>query len=116
VNDTYGHATGDLVLKTLSRFLEDRVRKTDLVGRYGGEEFVVIFPNTSLDIAARLCEKLRIDFEKIRHSSKNNNFRVTFSCGVSSYPNYSHAQLLSDKADEALYISKSKGRNQVTVL
>jgi diguanylate cyclase (GGDEF)-like protein len=116
VNDTYGHATGDFVLKTLSRFLEDRVRKTDLVGRYGGEEFVVIFPNTSLEIAAKLCEKLRIDFEKILHFSKKNNFQVTFSCGIASYPDYNDAQLLSDKADKALYISKTRGRNQVTVL
>jgi len=115
VNDTYGHATGDFVLKTLSRFLEDRVRKTDLVGRYGGEEFVVIFPNTSIEIAARLCEKLRIDFEKILHFSKKNNFRVTLSCGIASYPNHSDAQLLSDNADKALYISKTKGRNQVTI-
>ncbi len=116
VNDTYGHATGDLVLKTLSRFLEGSVRKTDLVGRYGGEEFVVIFPNTSIEMAAKLCEKLRIDFEKILHFAKKNNFQVTFSCGIASYPNYSNAQLLSDKADEALYISKSKGRNQVTII
>ena len=116
VNDTYGHAVGDYVLKTLSRFLEDRLRKTDLVGRYGGEEFVVIFPNTSIKIAEKLCEALRIDFEKIRHFSKNNPFQVTFSCGIASYPNYNEAQLLSDKADKALYISKSKGRNQVTAL
>ena len=116
VNDTYGHATGDFILKTLSRFLEDRVRKTDLVGRYGGEEFVVIFPNTPIKIAAKLCEKLRLDFEKILHFSKNNHFKVTFSCGIASYPNYSNAQLLLDKADKALYISKAKGRNQITVL
>ena len=116
VNDTYGHATGDFVLKTLSRFLEDRVRKTDLVGRYGGEEFVVIFPNTPIEIAAKLCEKLRIDFEKILHFSKKNKFQVTFSCGIASYPNYSNPQLLSDKADKALYLSKTKGRNQVTTL
>ncbi|MCK4494692.1 MAG: diguanylate cyclase [Methylococcales bacterium] len=116
VNDRYGHAIGDVVLKTLAHFLKDRVRKTDLVGRYGGEEFIIVFPNTSNDIAKILCENLRKNFEKILHFSHQENFHMTFSCGVASYPRYDSAQVVADYADQALYISKNKGRNQVTAI
>jgi diguanylate cyclase (GGDEF)-like protein len=115
VNDTYGHGIGDRVLKNLSRFLIDRVRKTDLVGRYGGEEFVVIFPHTSIENAAKVCEKLRSDFEKVQHFYHDGSFSVTFSCGIASYPVFDEPQLLLDAADKALYASKNNGRNQVTV-
>ncbi len=116
VNDSYGHAVGDVVLKTLAHFLKDRVRKTDLVGRYGGEEFIIVFPNTSTEIAEILCENLRESFEKILHFSRLENFYISFSCGIASYPKYDSAQLVADSADQALYISKNKGRNQVTVI
>jgi len=115
VNDTYGHGIGDRVLKNLSRFLIDRVRRTDLVGRYGGEEFVVLFPNTSIEDAATLCEKLRSDFEKVLHFYHDGSFSVTFSCGIADYPAFDDPQLLADAADNALYTSKNNGRNQVTV-
>ncbi|MCK5924914.1 MAG: GGDEF domain-containing protein, partial [Methylococcales bacterium] len=101
---------------TLSHFLKDRVRKTDLVGRYGGEEFIIVFPNTSTEIADILCENLREDFERILHFSRQDNFHMTFSCGIASYPHYDSAELVADSADQALYISKDKGRNQVTVI
>jgi diguanylate cyclase (GGDEF)-like protein len=115
VNDTYGHGIGDQVLKNMSRFLVDRVRKTDLVGRYGGEEFVVVFPHTSIENAAIICEKLRSDFEKVLHFYQGGSFSVTFSCGIASYPVFDDPQLLADAADKALYASKNNGRNQVTV-
>ncbi len=115
VNDTYGHSIGDKVLKVLARFLKDRVRKTDLVGRYGGEEFLIVFPKTSADIAARLCEKMRGDFEKVLHFYNGGSFRVTFSCGIAAYPGIDDPQLLSDAADSALYESKKNGRNRITV-
>jgi diguanylate cyclase (GGDEF)-like protein len=116
VNDNYGHAIGDVVLKTLAHFLKDRVRKVDLVGRYGGEEFIIVFPNTSTEIAEILCENLRDDFSKILHFSRENTFQMTFSCGIASYPSYNNAQLVADSADIALYASKENGRNQVTVI
>ncbi|MCK5872630.1 MAG: diguanylate cyclase [Methylococcales bacterium] len=116
VNDRYGHVIGDVVLKTLAHFLQDRVRTTDLVGRYGGEEFLIVFPNTSSDIAEILCENLRENFEKILHFSPQENFHLTFSCGIASYPQYNSAQVVADSAGQALYISKNKGRNQVTVI
>ncbi len=113
VNDTYGHLTGDRVLKSLSRMLQDRLRKTDTIGRYGGEEFGVILFNASLDVATRIMDDLREAFSQIVHHSANGDFQVTFSCGLSGYPELEDAKLIGDTADKALYRAKETGRNKV---
>ncbi|MBF0187525.1 MAG: diguanylate cyclase [Magnetococcales bacterium] len=115
VNDTYGHPTGDRVIKSLARLLKQRLRQTDIVGRFGGEEFAVILPNTSAEDARRLMDELRIAFAKVQHQHEQTLFSKTFSCGIALYPPCTGATNLNDSADGALYRSKEGGRNRVTM-
>lgn len=115
VNDTYGHPTGDRVLKSLSRVLQQRLRRTDIIGRYGGEEFAIILPDTTSDKAVRVLDKIRDDFSQVRHRSDTVEFQVTFSCGVTSFPSYRDPSIISKVADEALYKAKRNGRNRVVL-
>ena len=113
VNDTYGHAIGDRVLKSLAHLLRRRLRNSDTVGRIGGEEFAVIFPNTDEGTACKIMTELCETFSKINHFSGEDTFKVTFSCGISSFPSCKNADSLSETADEVLYKAKAAGRNQV---
>lgn len=113
VNDTYGHLRGDQVLKALGRLLQQRFRKTDLVGRYGGEEFIAILPSADGAAATRIMEELRSNFETIEHRSDHGTFSVTFSCGISSVPPDTTKGSLLETADQALYTAKGAGRNRV---
>jgi diguanylate cyclase (GGDEF)-like protein len=114
VNDTYGHPTGDSVLKSLARLLQQRLRQSDVIGRYGGEEFVSILLDAEKDSAYQVMDEIRRHFSEIQHySSKQGVFRVTFSCGIAIYPEYSSVQSLIDAADQALYEAKANGKNQV---
>ena len=87
VNDTYEHQTGDIVLQSLSRLLQKRVRTTDLIGRYGGEEFCIIFPHTNIESASIVLENIRKTFAQITHTFNDERFNVTLSLGVSEYNN-----------------------------
>lgn len=113
VNDTYGHSTGDRVLKSLARLLQQRLRRTDIVGRYGGEEFAVIMIDTDGERAAFVLNDVREKFAQINQRSDHYDFAVTFSCGIASFPLYGNATDLSRAADTALYRAKRNGRNQV---
>jgi len=113
VNDRFGHPTGDRVLKSLARLIRQRLRRTDIVGRYGGEEFAVILPDTDLDTAASILDDLRADFAAVRHRAGGAEFQITFSCGIAAYPAYNEAIALNDAADKALYAAKHEGRNRI---
>ncbi|MBF0446254.1 MAG: diguanylate cyclase [Magnetococcales bacterium] len=113
VNDTYGHPTGDRVIKSLARLLRQRLRKSDLVGRYGGEEFAVILPNTDAETADKVLNELRVAFGKIVHKYKETVFSKTFSCGVAMYPGHESGTDINNAADSALYEAKEGGRNRV---
>jgi diguanylate cyclase (GGDEF)-like protein len=113
VNDLHGHATGDRVLKSLGRMLKQRLRRTDLIGRYGGEEFSIILPNTSVLEAVSVMDKLRESFSRLHHHSSDGVFTVTFSGGVAAYPAFKTAAEISNAADKALYEAKENGRNQI---
>lgn len=115
VNDRYGHPTGDRVLKSLARLIRQRLRRTDIVGRYGGEEFAVILPDTDLATALGILEDLRADFAEVRHSADGGEFQITFSCGIAGFPAYRNAVALNDAADKALYDAKHAGRNRVAL-
>jgi diguanylate cyclase (GGDEF)-like protein len=115
INDTYGHITGDRVLKSLSRVLQQRLRKTDVIGRYGGEEFAVMLPDTDGQTATRVMDEIRSGFAQVRQCSGPAEFHVTFSCGVADFPTYEDAIRINKAADDALYEAKRAGRNQVVL-
>lgn len=115
VNDTYGHPVGDQVLRTLSRLLKQRLRRSDIVGRYGGEEFVIIFPSTTAIVARRVLEQIRIAFNKIEQHAEQGGFSVSFSAGVADLEQSIDADELFDIADTALYSAKQTGRNRIVL-
>ncbi len=115
VNDTYGHATGDRVLRSLARMLTQRLRSTDVVGRYGGEEFAVILTGANAEAAAKRLEEVRESFASLSHFANGQEFKVTFSCGVASAPPNGESAGISESADKALYEAKRSGRNRIVV-
>ncbi|MCD6476463.1 MAG: diguanylate cyclase [Anaerolineaceae bacterium] len=113
VNDTYGHIAGDQVLKNLSNLIHQNLRQSDMVGRYGGEEFLILMPGATLQQAANRMNDIRERFEQITHTISGHEFTVTFSCGITWYPKRNTAISLRETADEMLYKAKSMGRNKV---
>jgi len=115
VNDTHGHAVGDRVLQSLAHLLQRRLRKTDIIGRYGGEEFAIILPDTVAAGAMQVLDEVRTTFAQIRHESPRGAFMVTLSAGVAEYPRFAAAAELSRAADTALYRAKGEGRDRVVL-
>jgi len=115
VNDTYGHPVGDQVILALSRVLQQRLRNSDVVGRYGGEEFAVILQDVTIERAAKLLDELRQDFARVVFHSSNGEFSCTFSAGIACYPEHKRMELLREAADKALYEAKRSGRNRIVV-
>jgi len=115
VNDTYGHAVGDEVLKSVSKVFRESIRATDLVARYGGEEFAVMMPETELDDAMTFAEKIRSLVESTVAETQAGPLQVTVSIGVSAAPRTKarSAKELVVHADKALYRAKKAGRNRV---
>lgn len=116
VNDTYGHPVGDFILKKLSALLLSRLRKQDVVGRYGGEEFAVILADSDLEDSKVIVDNLREQFAAMPFTANGVEFHVSFSAGISSYPHEKTAYQLIEAADQALYKAKHHGRNQVVVM
>ncbi len=115
VNDTHGHGVGDEVIKYLADVLSDHARPNDLVGRFGGEEFCVVMPATSIDTAMKIAEKIRDTIEKGENATFTDKCRITASFGVATILSGSKKPNdLVEQADKALYYSKENGRNQVT--
>ncbi len=116
VNDTHGHATGDAVLIEVAKVLKDGVRQPDLVGRYGGEEFVVFLPESHPEVAVDVAERLRVDLTNAVAVGGAVGFPVTGSFGVTGCLITDDISLddLVNRADKALYMSKENGRNRVT--
>ena len=112
VNDTFGHPIGDRILRALSMFLKQRLRKTDHIGRYGGEEFAIIMPDTRESDARAEINDIRERFAELTQSAGDREFHVTFSCGVAAW-NGEPVSAFCDRADEALYRAKESGRNCV---
>lgn len=113
VNDTWGHQAGDAVLQSLSRLLRQRLRRSDLAGRLGGEEFAVLLPGTDGSQAKPVIEGLLALFREVSHHTEAGSFSVTFSAGVASYPACKDVASLMRAADAALYQAKGGGRNTV---
>lgn len=113
VNDTYGHAVGDQVLLRVTHMLRNRLRRMDHVGRYGGEEFAVVMPNTDVETATSILEELRETCAAMVHETENGTFSVTFSAGVASFPEVKTGTELNNVADARLYDAKHAGRNRI---
>lgn len=116
VNDTYGHQAGDTVIQSLAKIVSEQIRDTDIAGRYGGEEFVVLLPDVDAAGGRVFAERLRGVVERLQISHEGQVIPFTISLGVAdlSEPCHDHQQLI-ERADQALYGSKRNGRNQVTV-
>lgn len=115
VNDAYGHPIGDHVIKSLARLLKQRLRKTDMVGRYGGEEFAVVLNDADGATAAKVMDAIRRDFAQLKHRAGDKEFAVSFSCGVADFAHFPDPAILCEAADRALYRAKHAGRNQLVV-
>ena len=113
VNDTYGHPMGDRVIKSLALFLKQRLRKTDHIGRYGGEEFAVVMPDTSAEAAMGVLDEIRRRFGEIRYPAQPTDLSCTFSCGITELASDADVKTLTQQADAALYRAKREGRNRV---
>ena len=118
INDTYGHGVGDEVIINLANKLIDHQRKSDVVCRYGGEEFVILLPNTSLDGAKIVAEKIRQDIESLTMKFPlNGDLKFTVSLGISqvNIESENNIELALKRADDALYTAKESGRNSVCI-
>ncbi len=113
VNDNFGHPCGDQVLKDIGRRLTQNLRKYDYAGRYGGEEFYVIFPNATAEVAMKISERFRLEMEEADYACDNQPFQVTISVGVAQYNPGETAVKWISRADRAMYIAKNQGRNKV---
>ena len=117
VNDRYGHLTGDEVLEKIATLIRRNIRDTDIVGRYGGDEFIIILPQTNLSSVWVVAERLRSIIENSEmKDSAGNMFAITVSQGLAGWERGEDAYSLISRADEALYKAKEKGRNCVQIL
>ena len=116
INDTYGHQAGDRVLKHLSRELNSQIRKQDFFGRFGGEEFVLILPDTDRNSAVRLADALRSHIESCRFKYRDEPVKVTISCGIAEFGTGESTDAAFERADAGLYAAKNNGRNRCEAL
>lgn len=115
INDNFGHHAGDRVLKVISRSIAKRLREVDFFGRYGGEEFVAILPETSLDKAHVLLEKIRLAIANTAFNYKNEPLSITLSIGITEFRPGDTIESVFVRADKTLYTAKSEGRNRCSI-
>ena len=121
VNDTYGHPVGDQVLRVFAQTLREQLRGTDVAGRWGGEEFVALLPDTPVDLAVSVLDRVRLAIAEKRFPAPADNLRVTMSAGVVLFDGIVTDETVTDPealvgmADTALYTAKESGRNQICV-
>ncbi|MDP3786214.1 MAG: GGDEF domain-containing protein [Candidatus Omnitrophota bacterium] len=113
-NDTYGHLVGDIVLRDIAKIMKEHIRQVDLLGRYGGEEFVIALPDTDKNSAASVAGRIRQSVERYKFKAYDETITMTISVGVATYPeDGDDVGALIDRADQALYKAKAEGRNRV---
>lgn len=122
VNDTYGHAAGDFILKTTAKIIRSQLREYDIASRYGGEEFAILLPYTKIDEAVMVAERLRkaveekiINIEQVNTKNNTREIQISISLGINEYNYEDKPEALLMHADKALYDAKESGRNKVVV-
>lgn len=115
ISDTYGHSAGERVVQGLLRLLRQRLRQTDLVGRYGGEELAIVLCDTDGDTAVTVLDKVRKEFSRLSHWADGKEFFATFSCGIADISRFDDTAKLSSAADKALDDARSRGQDQVVL-
>lgn len=115
VNDTWGHGQGDVVIRTLANLLRNRLRESDAIGRYGGEEFLVVLPQCDARAACALVQRILESFRELEFAVADTVFKVTFSAGIAQLNDFDDGDQAIEAADRALYAQKRGGRNGVTV-
>jgi diguanylate cyclase (GGDEF)-like protein len=115
VNDQYGHAAGDNVIRSLANLMRQRLRRIDSIGRYGGEEFVAVLPDCPAEQAKRIFDEVRLRFAALSFHAGAHTFSVTLSAGISETDARAEAGALLEHADKALYVAKHNGRDQVQI-
>ncbi len=119
VNDKYGHRAGDKVLRSIAKLLKSQVRKYDVVGRYGGEEFIILFPEINREEALPVMERIKGFAQEMKIVHENNEMFVTFSCGIADIEEIKNPKkrmdMIVEKADNRLYLAKENGRNKIVV-
>lgn len=113
INDEHGHPVGDQVIRNIAWLLKGRLRATDIVGRYGGEEFVVALRGLNIDDAYHVMDRIRRDFFHLPQTHAGGLLHASFSAGIAGYPDFAVEQDLIDAADRALLAAKSGGRNRI---
>lgn len=113
LNDTYGHYTGDEVLARLGKILKINTRKYDIISRFGGEEFVLLLPNTGADRAKIVCNRIR---SKVEKDSLMKKYDMTISGGLTSYKAKDTLKKMKERADKAVYKAKKMGKNRIVVI
>lgn len=115
INDSYGHKAGDRVLQLIARELRERLRTTDFIARFGGEEFVLLFPETRPEVAQSVMDKLRQRVSQLPFHFSGEPVSVTFSAGLAGFLPADSEDTVFDRADRALYLAKDAGRNRVHI-
>ncbi len=115
INDSFGHKMGDKVLSTIVRFISDQLRPYDSIFRYGGEEFILLMPNTDLNTGYTIVERLRGEIETLPIEVDHEKINVTASFGLANLDANFDVEQSIDLADEAMYEAKSAGRNCVKI-
>lgn len=122
-NDTFGHASGDMVLKQIASIIRNVLRKSDIVGRYGGEEFAILLPETDHQNAVKIAERIRTSIQKYRYEFEQHQLQVTVSIGIADFQKFADenktlaeiGESLISAADSALYKAKQAGRNCIAI-
>jgi diguanylate cyclase (GGDEF)-like protein len=115
INDTYGHTAGDCLLKALSFSAEETIRLSDQIFRFGGEEFVVLLPETTISGVKRLAERIRRNIEALESKCDDSIIKMTASLGIATLNRGEDEETFFNRADKALYQAKDDGRNSTRI-
>lgn len=114
INDTYGHINGDMTLKNLGEQINNSIRESDYAFRYGGDEFLIIYPNTKVKAALKITERLKQNASM--SSVKENKIKLSLSIGITTYRKFENHKKLIDRVDKIMYESKKNGKNKITLM